>query len=173
MSSPRLEEAAHLSRRPSVADPKQSASSPNLEGAARPPPVLKQLLVHHRTQLRSMTRTLQMNHSPPCAPPKQSTSSPNLEGAVRPPPMLKQLLVNHRTQLRSMTRTLQMNHSPPGDGRTGLDVGVQKHETNTGLSRRRSSLLNEDFRVVAGRRRSSIAYHVESFENLIDWANKS
>jgi hypothetical protein len=66
-----------------------------------------------------------------------------------------------------------MNHSPPGDGRTGLDVGVQKHETNTGLSRRRSSLLNEDFRVVAGRRRSSIAYHVESFENLIDWANKS
>jgi hypothetical protein len=33
--------------------------------------------------------------------------------------------------------------------------------------------LNEDFRVVAGRRRSSIAYHVESFENLIDWANTS
>ena len=67
-----------------------------------------------------------------------------------------------------------MNHSTPGlDGRTGLDVGVQKHETKTGLSRRRSSLLNEDFRVVAGRRRSSIAYHVESFENLIDWANKS
>jgi hypothetical protein len=63
-----------------------------------------------------------------------------------------------------------MNHSPPG-----LDVGVQKHETKTGLAspRRKSSLLNEDFRSVAGRRRSSIAYHVESFENLIDWANKS
>jgi hypothetical protein len=66
-----------------------------------------------------------------------------------------------------------MSYSPPGDGRTGLDAGVQKHETKTGLPRRRSSLLNEDFRVVAGRRRSSIAYHVESFENLIDWANKS
>jgi hypothetical protein len=97
------------------------------------------------------------------------------------PPVLK----------RAMTMTLKRRQSPSRVGRrpsisppkqnpqgfalyngtTGIDHEVQNHETRT-RGRRRSSLFNEDFRDVTGRRRSSIAHHgVESFENLINWAN--